>query len=297
MGRKDGEMGRQGFCSGLLIMKVRLIAAIVASAGLVVAAAGPQPPQEPARPPGLIFSSGVELINVTATVYDDERTLRRRPHAGRLRRLRRRCPPGRHALQQRARAGQPRHRRSTRAAAWPARRSTPPKARSTGSSTTCSVRTTRSSSIGFSDEPRLLQNWTSDRRAAQPRPRAHHADRRHGALRRGRRGRAARAMQGQHQKKALVVISDGNDTSSPTTVSDAEASRSARAKCWSTPSGSTARARTPAHAGAAPPPRDPEPPRTPVPLPFPGGGRLPPRLQRRRPAAAGRAGAAERASA
>ena len=56
------------------------------------------------------FSSGVELVNVTATVTDKTGRFVPGPPAGRLHRLRRERASEGHALQQRARACQPRHR-------------------------------------------------------------------------------------------------------------------------------------------------------------------------------------------
>ena len=72
---------------------------------------------------------------------------------------------------------------------------------------------------------------------------------------------------GQHRKKALLIISDGNDTNSSIPVASC-ASRFARAKCSSTPSVSTAPARRAADV-VRPPVQIPMP----MPFPFPGGRR------------------------
>ena len=56
------------------------------------------------------FRSGVDLVNVTATVVDRNGRFVPGLRQERLHRLRRERAAGGHALQQRARAGQPRHR-------------------------------------------------------------------------------------------------------------------------------------------------------------------------------------------
>ena len=50
------------------------------------------------------------------------------------------------------------------------------------------------------------------------------------------------AQSGQNRKKAVVIISDGNDTSSRVGVSEVQAASCAKPKCWSTRSASTGRA-------------------------------------------------------
>ena len=184
-----------------------------------------------------------------------QRPLRPRPAPGRLHRLRRRSAGRRHALQRRAGAGQPRASRSTPAAAWPASKIQEARsARSTASSYDLLDRARR-------DLPLSLQ---------QLRRCCCRAGRAIGSCCRARSAASTPnggtamydavaeaiplARSGQNRKKALLVISDGNDTSSRDRRPRAEGSRFARAKCWSTRSASTARradARPPAAAAAA----------------------------------------------
>ena len=147
-----------------------------------------------------------------------------------------------HALQQRARAGQPRDRarherqhgrredggRARGAAALPVR-----PARPRGRSVPLSIRQPRRSwskagrAIGSGSAGRL------DRLVARGGTALYDAVAEAVPL----------AQTGRHRKKALVIISDGNDTSSHTTVAGVK-QRSARPRCWSTRSASTARAVT-----------------------------------------------------
>ena len=124
----------------------------------------------------------------------------------------------------------------------------------------------------FSYTPVLLQDWTVDR------------DRLSRAIRdiRPRGGTAMydavaesvpQMVEGRHRKKALLIISDGNDTNSETDVRDLrQLIRESEALIYaigidigSTPSGWNRRG-----------PTIPIP--MPTPFPFPGGGRRPPRL-------------------
>ena len=72
----------------------------------------------------------------------------------------------------------------------------------------------------FASAPRLMQDWTTDRRADQPRRARVDPDRRHRDVRRGRRRAADRRRPARNRKKALLVISDGNDTNSATSVGE-----------------------------------------------------------------------------
>ena len=85
------------------------------------------------------------------------------------------------------------------------------------------------------------------------------------------------AQHGQNRKKALLVISDGNDTSSATRHPRRASSRFARARCWSTRSASTASGE-PTDAPRAVSRRR----AAPIPMPFP----VPAAPARRRPLAA-----------
>ena len=66
---------------------------------------------------GFSFRSGVELINVTATVTDEDGRFVSGLRKEDFTVYEDGAAPGSHPFQQRARAGEPRHRRSTRAAA------------------------------------------------------------------------------------------------------------------------------------------------------------------------------------
>ena len=98
------------------------------------------------------FRTGVELVNVRSVSAISAAAIVG-PAAGGLRRVRGRREQPDHALQRRARAGEPGAWSSTPAAAWPARNGTARAARSTGSSSSCWTRRTRCSCIGFSSQP------------------------------------------------------------------------------------------------------------------------------------------------
>ena len=96
-------------------MKVFAVAACAAATLVMSArpegrAQRSQEPQTESDPQSFRFRTGVELINVTATVSDHVRALRAGPAEGRLPRLSGRRAPADHALQQRTGAGQPRDR-------------------------------------------------------------------------------------------------------------------------------------------------------------------------------------------
>ena len=92
---------------------------------------------------------------------------------------------------------------------------------------------------GFANDVELLQDWTTDREAVS-------------ASLRGVRAFGGTAMydavveavpvaqNGRHRKKAVILISDGNDTNSHADIRDVRRS-CARRKCWSTRLASTAR--------------------------------------------------------
>jgi VWFA-related protein len=128
----------------------------------------------------------------------------------------------------------------------------------------------------FSNYPVLVQGWTRDRRdLLEPLDRltANGATALYDAVARA----IPLAQQGQNRKKALVIISDGNDTSSRTEIRDLKAQiRQSEVLVYAVGidgEGEQVVRRAP----VSPPPRLP----IPIPLPFPGaprggGGRYPP---------------------
>ena len=127
----------------------------------------------------------------------------------------------------------------------------------------------------FSNYPVLVQGWTRDRRdLLEPLDRlnANGATAMYDAVARA----VPLAQQGQNRKKALVIISDGNDTSSRTEIRDLKAQiRQSEVLVYAVGidgDGEQAVRRAP----VSPPPRVP----IPIPLPFPGAprgaGRFPP---------------------
>ncbi len=256
-------------------MKVRLIAASLAFAGAstgLLVAAGQPPAQEPARPPGLIFSSRVDLINVTATVYDDAGQFVEgltqddfvvyedgvRQDVTQFSNERVPVSLGIAVDTSGSMAGEKIHAAES------------------------ALNRFLYDLLGpddeifitaFSDEPRLAESWTSDR-SLLSRALARLKPTGGTALYDAVAQAVPTAMRGQHQKKALVVISDGNDTSSRTRVTDLrEAIRQSEVLVYAI--GIDAESHPAAGTGSAPP-RGPEPPRTPVPFPFPSDRRLPP---------------------
>ncbi len=73
-------------------------------------------------------------------------------------------------------------------------------------------------STAFSDRTGLVEPWTIGSRARSARAGSNRAARRHGDVRRGCRGRPDRAGAARRRKKAIVIISDGNDRNSTTDV-------------------------------------------------------------------------------
>jgi Ca-activated chloride channel family protein len=125
----------------------------------------------------------------------------------------------------------------------------------------------------FSNYPVLLQGWTSDRQLlsrALDRVRADGGTAMYDAVAEA----VPLAQEGQHRKKALVVISDGNDTGSQTTIRELKQQiRESEVLVYAVGIDGESEAptyrRTPA----------PQPPRLPTPFPFPipgrGGRRFP----------------------
>jgi len=133
----------------------------------------------------------------------------------------------------------------------------------------------------FSNYPVLVQGWTRDRRdvldpLARLQPNG--ATAMYDAVAKA----IPLAQQGQNRKKALVVISDGNDTSSRTEIRDLkEEIRQSEVLVYAV--GIDAEGETPGPRRPSAVPPSPNPPRpVPVPLPFPGAprgggiGRVPP---------------------
>ena len=135
--------------------------------------------QEPQDQQVFRFRTGVELINVTATVTDangrfvsglrkeDFRLSRGRPGAAN------------HSFQQRARAGEPRargrHERQHGGREDGCRRGR----RSIVSSSSCSIRDDEVFLYRFDNQPELVEAWTNDQRAHRDGARAHPAPRGH----------------------------------------------------------------------------------------------------------------------
>ncbi len=131
----------------------------------------------------------------------------------------------------------------------------------------------------FDNQPELVEGWTTDRDRianglARIRPRG--ATSLYDAVAEA----VPLAQTGRHRKKALVVISDGNDTNSRTTVRVLrQLIRETEVLVYAIGIDSQAtmmsNGRQP--PGTAPPPQSPpQGPRMPVPLPFPTPGRRPP---------------------
>ena len=165
------------------------LAALAVVAGLItLRAQQPPPPRPPASGQGEPrFKGGVELINVTATVSDSTGRFVPDLQLEDFIRLRGRRPANRDAVQRRTRAGQPRHRRSTPAAAWSARRSTRRAAPWIASRYDLLDDRDEMFLYRFSDVPVLLQGWTTDRMLVSRALGAHPAGWRHRDVRRGGR--------------------------------------------------------------------------------------------------------------
>jgi Ca-activated chloride channel homolog len=129
----------------------------------------------------------------------------------------------------------------------------------------------------FSDSPTLLQGWTSDRRQLA-RALGRITPEGGTAMYDGVAEAIPLAESGKHRKKAIVVISDGNDTSSQTTITELkQLIRESEVMVYAI--GIDGESDPPVYRGpqTQPVPRQP-PPRLPIPLPFPGGRRQPGRL-------------------
>jgi VWFA-related protein len=120
----------------------------------------------------------------------------------------------------------------------------------------------------FSNFPLLLQEWTTDRRVLN-RVIDRLAPNGGTAMYDAVAEAVPLAEQGQHRKKALVVISDGNDTSSRTSITELKQEiRESEVLVYAIGiDGESERVYR-----QVPPPRQ---PRLPIPLPFPGPGRRP----------------------
>ena len=204
------------------------------------------------------------------------RAVRRRPPAGGLRGLRGRRAAGGDLLLQRARAGEPRYRRRHE--------------RQHGGR---EDRRRRASALDrflfdlldpddeiflyrFSDQPDLVETWTTDRRRLS-RALAGLTPRGGTALYDTVAEAVPLAQTGEHRKKALVMISDGNDTNSQTSVRSLEATRARDRSARLRGRHRRAGRHDVDRGGGGGMPR----PRAPIPFPFPIPGR--------RAAASGRA--------
>ena len=122
----------------------------------------------------------------------------------------------------------------------------------------------------FDDDPRLLQGWTTDRQALSrsiSRIRTDGATAMYDAVAEA----IPLAATGRHQKRAIVLISDGNDTSSHTPLVDLkQLVRESEVIIYAIGIDGAGR------AGAGPP-AQPRPPvrMPPMPIPFPGAPRRP----------------------
>ena len=130
----------------------------------------------------------------------------------------------------------------------------------------------------FDNQPELIEAWTNDRERiatglARIRPRG--ATSLYDAV----AAAVPLAQTGRHRKKAIVIISDGNDTNSRTTVREVKSmirSTEVLAYAIGIDTGLTT-----STWGGQPPPTYPPPqgPRMPIPLPFPIPGRRSPPVQ------------------
>ena len=122
----------------------------------------------------------------------------------------------------------------------------------------------------FDDDPRLLQGWTSDRQAlsrAMNRIRTDGATAMYDAVAEA----IPLAATGRHQKKAIVLISDGNDTSSRTPLVDLkQLVRESEVIVYAVGIDGESRPGLAPGSQPRPPVRMP-----PMPIPFPGGPRRP----------------------
>src|SRR5262245_16500645 len=126
----------------------------------------------------------------------------------------------------------------------------------------------------FSDSPSLIQGWTTDRELVA-RDLRRIAPAGGTAMYDGVAEAVPLAQSGHHRKKALVVISDGNDTSSQTTVAELkQLIRESEVLVYAIGIDGESEALRRPPQSQPPIPRSP-PPRLPVPIPFPGTRRPP----------------------
>ena len=211
----------------------------------------PQPPQRPSGDSSAFrFKSGVELINVTATVSDAsgrfvpgpaDRTTSSSTKTTSRRRSRTSAPSACRS----ASAS-----RSTRAAAWPATRSTRRETALDRFLYDLLDRQRRDLPLPLQRPPGAAAGLDDRPPAAVARARTHHAERRHRDVRRGRRGRAAGRARAEPEEGAADHLRRQRHVE-PRRRPRGASSRFARAKCWSTRSASTASARHRSPAAAA----------------------------------------------
>ena len=189
---------------------------INAVAAVVLAAATLQGAQQQQDEGSFRFRTGVELINVTASVSDGSGRFVSGLREGGLRRLRGRSAAGSHALQRRTSPGQPRDR--ARHERQHGRREDAGRAKRRS---TVPLRPARPEDeiflYTFSDDPALSRGGRAIGRRCPARSTGFEqmAGRR---CTTGLRKRCRSRQSGRHQKKAIILISDGNDTSSRTTA-------------------------------------------------------------------------------
>jgi Ca-activated chloride channel family protein len=135
--------------------------------------------------------------------------------------------------------------------------------------------------VEFSDSVRITQSWTTDRRAiirAASQANAGGGTALYDAIARS----LPMAAAGTHQKKAILAISDGNDSSSSVTIAELrQAIRESDVLVYSLGVDAKANAgQPPSRTGRSPAPPAARPPTDPFPLPIPGRGtsRRPPFL-------------------
>jgi VWFA-related protein len=126
----------------------------------------------------------------------------------------------------------------------------------------------------FSETPTLLQGWTSDRQLLS-RVLGRITTNGGTAMYDAVADAVPLAQTGKHQKKAIVLISDGNDTSSQTRVSELQRLiRESEVMVYAIGIDGDAQPTLQRQPYPQPVPRQP-PPRIPIPAPFPGGRRPP----------------------
>ena len=134
----------------------------------------------------------------------------------------------------------------------------------------------------FSDVPELVEGWTTNRDRVQSRLRRLSPD--GGTAMYDAVAEAVPLAQaGKHRKKALLIISDGNDTNSETTVAEVKRQiRETEVMVYAIGIDGQSRTQTwGGGQGTRPPPR--QPPTFPFPFPIPGTGRRPPAAPPRTP--------------